>query len=299
MYSGSRRIYPSRHLVPDSPKRSDKKPVPLTLPESRARYTEDALLRFGNSVVKKPNISLAKAWPYFTMPDTKDGEPSVIMVDARYEYPTETGELDKTVLTLYWDGKTLRAKQPPVLLYGLDCLWKVLTDTDKQNRLDGKPWGSSVDICFHEGCKSATEARKIKGFVHMGWNGGCKKASYADLSPLNGFSGTVYLYPDDDVKHTKDGGAAPQEETTWEFQAMLTLSSRLTEMGVNAIVVEPLPKAREVKDDGADIVEALEVERPEMIADWIRRNPVVLESRDGFGGGRIRDSEAGGEKIYR
>lgn len=266
---------------PKTEKTATIQPVPLPLAESRKIFTEAKLLELGNFVVKKPNIALAKAWPYFLMPKTVDSQPDVVMIDARYEYPTETGELDKTVLTLYWDGKNVKAKQPPVLLYGLDVLWKTMTESDRESYLSGSSWGANIDICFHEGCKSATVARKIEGFVHMAWNGGCKKTEYADLEPLKGFAGTVYLYPDDDVK--SKGGRLLEKVKQPGIQAMLTLARRLGEIGLKAFVVEPYPKAREAKADGADIVEALEVEREDVLADWIRNSPLVVDGPDDDG----------------
>jgi putative DNA primase/helicase len=260
--------------------------VPLELKEARKIYTTERLTSMGRFISKHDDAILATAWPYI------DLQGRTVLVDARFEFsvsdsvsdsvPDSTGaetggtRRDKIVLTFYYDGHQIRAKNPPVLLYGLENL-----DTSGRGPVSTGPngpkngsWGAGQAICFHEGCKSAKSATVIPGFAHMAWNGGCKKASLVDLSPLTGFAGKVYLYPDDDEQRNRLGGIIPKLDQPG-IAAMLTLAKRLGKMGIEAVVVEPYPKAREIKSSGADIVEALQVATPEELAKWIAENPLT------------------------
>lgn len=139
----------------------------------------------------------------------------------------------KSIISFYYDGVAVRSKNYPVLLYNRHLL---TTYPDKP-------------ILIVEGAKTAEAARVLNNFNTLTWNGGCKKILMADWAPL--INKKVFIFPDDD---------GPGVDAANELKA-----SALP----NAIIVPIIPKLREIKKKGADIVEALQKFTPEELTKYI------------------------------
>lgn len=195
-------------------------------------YSRKAIEYVGSWIYKDKatDVKFTKAWAC----KSRDGK-QVHQIDARFDYTNKSGKPAKDVITIYYNGERLKAKNAPLRLYNLD-------------QIDG-----AEAVCIHEGCKSCEYGRTaIPEWAHITWNGGAKKASKIDLSEIANITVPVYLIPDDD----KVG-----------IDAMESLHKRLTKEGVVSKIIPPLKEARKIKRKGADIVEWLEV----MPADEIKK----------------------------
>jgi len=222
---------------PDNAKaagRSKKPAAAVPLPNDKARmiYTRE---EFQKRTEKSGWGKFVRAWKYL------DAAGLVIIVDGRFE----TGE-KKSVISFWFDGVTLRTAGAPHVLYGMD---RIVSEPD-------------TPVLIVEGCKTAAAAEKIPGFVVVTWNGGTNRATRPDWSVLK--DRVVYIYPDDDVKRNKGGQGRP-----WDKQPGYEAAIEIKKILPHAKIVKPLPAARNVKPDGADIVEALEVTTPEKLAEYI------------------------------
>jgi len=189
------------------------------------------------------DIRLIKVWPYY------NAEGLIDILDARFE--NEHGK--KAVITFYYDGKVLRSAGAPILIYNRN-----LIEADKES-----------PVLIVEGAKAAEAAATIPGFIPVTWNGGGKKCKMADWTPLK--ERTVYIWPDDDQKvydekHALAGELKPEHEQPG-INTALTIKNKLSQ----AKIIRPMPEARSIKPDGADIVEALALPdiSPETIAEYI------------------------------
>ena len=61
---------------------------------------------------------------------------------------------------------------------------------------------------FGEKCAEIVDEHLSGQFIPVTWNGGEKKVKEVDFSPLK--NRTVFCWPDDDVKHDKEGQLLPQ-----------------------------------------------------------------------------------------
>jgi putative DNA primase/helicase len=231
--------------------------VPVSYPDEAKRiFTQDAVERIGEFMLKEkhPDVHLAKAWPCKSV----DGK-TVYQIDARFEYTNAIGKTDKDVITIYYNGKTLKAKSAPCRLYNLDQL------------------PGAVGILFHEGCKAADAGREVMPeYAHLTWNGGAGKVEKPDLSELSDFTHLpVYLIPDDDPVNKKTGKRPG-------LSAMLAMRERLRGTGFTARVVTPYPGASEVKK-GADIVEWRAVANDEQIREYVIDDKNEFTGTDGEG----------------
>jgi putative DNA primase/helicase len=178
-----------------------------------------------------------KSW-YYT-----DTEGAITAIDVRFE---KAG--NKSVITFWFDGEKIRSDSPPPLIYGLDGL-------------KAKPHSP---ILIVEGCKCASAVSdSLKAFVGLSWAGGSSKANRPDWSILK--DRTVYIYPDDDRKALPNTGEELPPEKQPGIRAALEIQKQLPK----AIIIPPLPSARKIKPDGADIIEALEVTTPEKLERYI------------------------------
>jgi DNA primase len=160
---------PKNHGKKSTPKKSEPaKVVPLELSAARDHYTEDALRATSGNLTE--GKSFVAAWKYFN----EKSEVEIVVV--RWEDEKQK----KTVLTYYWNGKSLKMKNYPVLLYNRH---KLATEPEKD-----------VLIVFGEKC--AEIADSLEGFIGVCWNGGEKKVHDVDLTPLK--NRTVFIWPDDD-----------------------------------------------------------------------------------------------------
>lgn len=218
----------------ESTKKAGRPPlVPhlLSKEDARKEYSTARLMEFAG-FIKLDDAKIVKAWPY----KTAKGE--VAGVDVRYSHKNKRGKPDKSVITFWFDGKSIRAKNPPKLLYNLDNLAAYL----------------EAPVLIVEGAKCAEIAKEIPGFIPVSWSGGSKKYDLPDWSPLAGRN--VYIYPDDDEPGLSTGN---------KLAALLR-----KEHGANVTLVVPLPEARTIKKKGADIEEALQILKPDELAEWIK-----------------------------
>ncbi len=202
------------------PKKTFAVPVPVSYVDRNKVFDADMLL----SRAKKNGwgTRITGAWAYRN--ETGD----VSIVDIRFE----GGERDKNVMTFYYDGKAVRSKSYPIMLFNLDQI------TDNPD----------IPILIHEGAKCAKAAETIPGFIHTAWNGGAKKCQFIDWSVLSGHD--VFIWPDDDP---------PGMDAAFMIKEAVPAAK----------IVPPSIRARTVKEKGADIVEVLEVASPSEITKYI------------------------------
>jgi hypothetical protein len=222
------------------------KPVATAIENVPYIYHESRLKSLGKAVFKTDIFAIESVYLY------RNKQGLVEYVECRYPgacFP----DGKKKVLSLWFDGGKIRAKDCPVRLYNRDLL------------------ASSPDlpVVIHEGAKCAEAAGVIKGFVHTAYNGGGKKSHCVDLSPLKGRA--VYIYPDDD--YDERAGM----KTASSLKARLKL-----EYSIDALIVQPVPEARAFKSSGADIVEALRVKTPEELGEWILTHHSAKKARPYF-----------------
>jgi len=195
--------------------------------------------------------TITGAWPYLN----EDG--LFELLDVRFE-----GAGKKTVMSFYWTGKSVACSKYPILLYNRDKLYK----------------NPTVPRMIHEGAKCAKIAEeKLPTFIHTTWNGGGAKAKQVFFAPL-GTRAQIYIYPDDDQKKDNVGNmkSPPQQPG---IKTGITVKQRIKkQLGIDAKLIQPYPKAREIKQDGADIVEALQVATPEELTEYIISSPEMEPS---------------------
>ncbi len=202
------------------PKKTFAVPVPVPFDDRNKIFDADMLLARG----KKNgwgNI-ITGGWVY------RNEAGDVQLVDIRFE----GGERAKNVMSFYYDGKSVRSKAYPIVLYNLD----IITDNP------------DTPILIHEGAKCAEAGEVIPGFIHTAWNGGAKKCQYVDWTILK--DRDVFIWPDDDE---------PGIDAAFMIRDFLP----------GAKIIPPSIRAREIKKKGADIVEVLQVATPEEIAKYI------------------------------
>ena len=195
-------------------------PVPVEFDNRNKIFDADILL----SRAKKNGWGnvITGGWAY------RNEAGDVQLVDIRFE----GGERDKNVMSFYYDGKAVRSKSYPIVLYNLD---KIVDNPD-------------TPILIHEGAKCAEAAETIPGFIHTAWNGGAKKCQFIDWTPLK--DRDVFIWPDDDE---------PGIDAAFMIKEYLP----------QAKIIPPSVRARDIKEKGADIVEVLQVAPPEEIAKYI------------------------------
>lgn len=195
------------------------------------------------------DVRFVKVWPYYNA----DG--LIELFDVRFE--NEHGK--KAVISYYWDGNIMRIKGAPILLFNRQL---IATDTD-------------TPILIVEGAKAAEAAEAVPGFIPVTWNGGGKKCKQVDWSVLE--NRTVYVYPDDDWKrYPDDHREHPGEMKPWYEQPGMETAFMLKSFLPQAKIIMPLPAAREIKSDGADIVEALEIMSADDLSAYILTAPEIV-----------------------
>jgi 5S rRNA maturation endonuclease (ribonuclease M5) len=215
---------------------TDKKKEPptvvkLNIHQARNIYSFAAVGEFG----KKMRSSLGRPvriWPY------KDETGAICMVDVRFESPE-----GKSVISMYYDGRRLRAANCPHMIWGLD-------------KLTARP---KAPVVIVEGCKTAEALQEaLPGWVVVTWNGGTGRWDRPNWEPVKGRS--VCIWPDDD-------------------QPGQMVAEKLSEMLDGAYVVPVYEPARKLKEKGADAVEVLQLLTPGEVKSWILDNAVVWRER--------------------
>jgi hypothetical protein len=240
--------------MPAQPKKTRKKtpaakPAPLSREQASEVYTRSEIQKFGDFLKAG---KFTDFWAY------KNEKSEIELIEARFEADK------KSVISIYYDGKRLKSKNYPVLMY----------NRDKLKTHDGA-------IIVAEGAKAADAASKIPGFLGVTWNGGGKKASKLDWSPLE--NREVYLWPDDDRKK-RDGKYLPDHKQVG-IATMFYVQSKLPD----AKIIPPVEAARKIKASGADLVEVLEIMSPDEIREYIMssegmvlptKKPLTVEELD-------------------
>lgn len=172
---------------------------------------------------------ISGTWPYLI-----DG--MFHLIDVRFEFTGDNNK--KSVLPFYWNGKSIISKKAPILIYNWDSVLK----EDEQN------------ILIVEGCKAAEAANiNLKSFVTITWRGGSGSAGKADWSFLK--NKNIYIFPDDD----KPG-----------IKAAKAIYDNIDKVLNNTIkIIAPIEKARQLKEQSADIVEALQIMSPQELEEYI------------------------------
>ena len=227
------------------PEKPAEEPVKLPLEAARSIYTTEAIAAigkfvFGRALAGGAELSLEAAWPCVN----EAGE--VEFVEARFS-PSCFANGQKRSCAVWWNGRRLKAKGAPSGLFGRELL-------------AGSP---GLPVLIVEGPKCQEAAKAVPGFVPIAWNGGANGQKRADFSPLQGRQ--IFIWPDDD---------APGMKSARETAKLL----RGIASGV--AIVEPLPEARAVKGEHADIVEALQVKSPGEIAAYILGYALAAESQE-------------------
>jgi hypothetical protein len=218
---------------PASKKQKKKKaatPVPLDYEAAKNHYTLDIMQDRANYLFKDNPHEFKQAWPY------KNDDGQVELVAARFE----DKDGNKTVLSMYWNGKTIKLAGYPVLLLNRDLLKKH----------PEKP------VLIVEGEKTAAAAAALTDFVATTWNGGHAKSDQVDWSPLK--NREVFILPDDDQQTYKNGPRKGQLMPAHE-QPGNKAAAKVKKKLPHAKIIKPVIKARKVKKSGADVVEILQV----------------------------------------
>lgn len=202
------------------PEQSNYMAVPYE--DARDIFSRQKMQEYADFIFGKNPKKFIKAWPY------KNADGAVELVAARFE--DDAGKKD--VLSYYFDGKNLKMRGYPILLYGRD-------------RLAEFP---DMDVLLVSGEKCAEVASSL-GFVGITCNGGEKKIKAVDLSPLEGRN--LWLWPDDD-----NPGRVWEKFIVGEFPG--------------ARIVEHIPEIREKVPGGADIADAVEFMQPDDVVKHIR-----------------------------
>jgi len=156
-------------------------------------------------------------------------------------FENESGK--KSIINFWYNGKSVVSKNSPPMIYNL---YDALSNPDKP-------------ILIHEGCKAAETGKALKNFISVTWNRGSHNVKNIDWTVLKGRQ--IYIFPDDDPPGIK---------------AALYIKSKLPD----SKIIQPIEKARKIKKKGADIVEILQVMKPEEITEYIINSPEYAENHD-------------------
>jgi putative DNA primase/helicase len=236
-------VYDTPARVKDKKPAAPEPPVTLSLEASRAVYTGSAITElgefiFGDKLAEGVKIKIEKVWPCL------NEKGNVEFVEARFAADCFKDNR-KRPCAIWWTGKRLKSKNNPHGLFGRELL---AANPEKP-------------ILIVEGPKCQEAAKVLTGFVPVAWNGGAQGQRKIDFSPLKGRR--VYVWPDDD----EAGG-----------KSACVTAKLLQDVAAEIIIVEPLPEARAIKPEKADIVEALQVKAPEEIAAYILKHTPPVEA---------------------
>jgi hypothetical protein len=228
------------------PKTEKKKNVvSLSIERAKEVYRKEEIQRIADRMKWGAAV---KAWKY------KNKRGDVRFIDVRFE----KSDGKKNVISFWYNGNSLRSTGCPVGIYNLD---RALSE--------GKP------ILIVEGAKTAEAAEAIPGLVPVTWNGGSSKAKKAPWKLLSDCK-EIYIFPDDDRKKDGQGKLWP-----WHKQPGMRAAFEIQNVLPQARIVRPINAAREIKPDGADIVEVLQIKAPDELAKYILESkPVELPQEE-------------------
>ena len=231
--------------IPPKPKKEKQNENPVILPSletAREVYTPQAIKDLGKFIFESAmapgaELQIEDVWPC----QNEAGE--VEFVEVRF-HPSCFANGQKRTCAVWWTGKRIKSKNNPHGLFGRELL----------AQYPDKP------ILIIEGPKCQKAAKVLSDFVPLAWNGGAHGQKKIDFSPIKGRR--VYIYPDDDEPGLKSAR---------------TTAKLLQGIAKEIIIVEPLPEARTIKPEKADIVEALQVKSPEEITRYILNHTPPVE----------------------
>jgi hypothetical protein len=221
-------------------KKSDLIPIP---PAERGTVYHPDKIKAMYSFTKWGD-EIAGLWTYYNTAG------QVIAVDARIHDNSKIkdGRPKKIVMTIWYNGKKLRADKAPVLIYNLP---EVLSTSD--------------NIVFHEGAKCAKIGKLIPGFCHTAWSGGGLKAEKVDMAPLKSAGiKEIWYYPDSDQKNDKSGKLLLWQDQPG-FKAAKNFKNHCATYGIKVNIIPPYPG---LSEDGADIEQVLEIATPKEISTY-------------------------------
>ncbi len=223
-------------------------PVSDTLNKKEHIFTQKRFKELGD--FSKYGSKITGNWAY------RNEKGEIEIVDIRYE----GGAKKKNVVSFYYNGKTVKSKGAPVVIYNRHLLSKYPDHT----------------ILIVEGAKTAKAAECLIdfGFLPMTWNRGTANITAPDWSFLK--DRDTIFFPDDDQKCVKDTTTLLRKDQQPGIKAALKLQKKYK----NIVIIEPYEPARKIKNDGADIVEVLELLSPEQCADYIHKADIMSASSE-------------------
>ena len=241
-------------------------PVILAMEAARAVYTSAAITDLGKFIFKDDlaegaELCLEAAWP------CRNEAGDVEFIEARFDGSCFANGR-KRPCAVWWNGKRLKSKSNPHGLFGRELL----------AQYPDKP------VLVVEGPKCQEAAKALSGIVPVAWNGGANGQKKIDFSPLKGRR--VYIWPDDDEPGEKSARAT---------------AKLLQDIAAEIVIVPPLPEARKIKPEKADVCEALQVKSAEEITAYIKSHTPPVErpkSNDPYIGAGLFLAERGFFKIY-
>ncbi len=189
--------------------------VSLTLDEARSIYTRENIERISKNTSWG---EIKQTWKYY------DKSGKIIALDVRFE-----NEGKKSVLTFWYNGKSIQTKDYPILIYNMVML----------DRYPDWP------VVIHEGAKCADIGTEqlCDNFIHTTWNGGSGKAHLVNWSILK--NREVFILRDND-------------------EPGLKASKEIKKQLPHAKIVNPPTTGK-----GDDIEQFLEVMSPEELTEYI------------------------------
>lgn len=215
---------PSKYIALDAKKAKDIFKKSTLLSQSSFVGGGDAKNGYGDEIIG--------AWPY------KNENGLIELVDVRFE---GNEKKKKNIISFYYDGKNIKAKNPPVLIYNRNLI---------------KKYPDAI-ILIVEGCKTAKAAECLIefGIIPVTWNGGSSKVLKPDWSCV--YHRDVFFFPDDD-----EPGIRAAKLFMKEYGDLINENK----------IIHPYKEARKIKSKGADIVEVLQLLSPDDLVKYILKN---------------------------
>lgn len=150
----------------------------------------------------------------------------------------EGADVKKSVITFWYDGKNLRWSNPPILIYNLY-----------------EAMQSDKPLLIVEGGKCCDIAKQLEYFTSLSWSGGSGKAHLIEWKIFE--NRECFMFPDDDNPGIK-------------------AANIIKEQLPHLKIVKPLEQARQIKSEGADIEEALQIMSPDELTAYILNPENIL-----------------------
>jgi putative DNA primase/helicase len=241
-------------------------PVSITKDRLQTVYNEQSITScalciksISRYLKREGELSIEALYPFKTTEDT------IELVDVLFN--TDCFTDNKRVIASFWyDGKHIRSLNPPNVLYNQYLL----------------AVNNYAPVLIVSDAYNAHKASSLADFIPI-----CKPAGVKDIISVNfkGLAGReVYIYPNDSAKDRKEAQS---------------LALFLKGACKKVIIIEPISDAKRICSSGAGIAEAIQVQTPWELAEYIKSyapapelNPVqkpVLIETESTGVGLYRD----------